>query len=143
MEKKHVIGIFSLVTVGILGLGLAMAMPFGFGGFGEELTEEEFNTIRERKQAMQEAIESGDYQTWKTLMENRIEEMRTELTEENFQTMVERHSSMQEMRELKERMRQANEEGNYETFQELREQLGDSGCTGGFRGLKTRGRGLF
>ncbi|MBD3155197.1 MAG: hypothetical protein GF368_00895 [Candidatus Aenigmarchaeota archaeon] len=143
MKKKYVIGILSLMTIGVLGLSFAMAMPFGLGGFSEDLTEEEFNTMRQEQQSLQEAVENGDYETWKILMENRIERMKTELTEENFQNMVERHNSMQEMRESREQMRIAWEEGDYETFQQLREQMSENAPGGEFEGMKPRGRGLF
>ena len=137
MNKK--VTIAALFIFSILGAGFVSAFPMGFGGFfNKDLTAEELEALTEERQQMTEAIESGDYSTWKTLMEQRIEKMKAELTEENFNLLVERHSQMKERNQLREQIRDALQNGDYETATQLREQLGslgESGCPkGGFGG---------
>jgi hypothetical protein len=145
MEKKYSLGIFTLLIVGILGVNFVMAFPMGFGssmGFGgffnEELTAEDLEVLTEERQQMTEAIENGNYDAWKALMEERIERMKAELTEENFNQIVERYNQMEERKQLREQIREAWESGDYEAVVELREELTSSGGFGcpkaGFRG---------
>ena len=93
--KKYAIGMIALVTIGLLGVGFVTAFPMGFRGF-KELTEEEMNKIQERRQIMREAIENKDFEAWRTLMEERIEEMRAGLTQENFEKIAEMHQERRE-----------------------------------------------
>ena len=87
----------------------------------ETLTEEEFNKLVEmnqnrkiaeqNKQIAEKALEEGDYETWKEAMEILERPKITELiTEENFDTFVKLH--------------EAKMNGDYETIQELSEELG-------------------
>ena len=99
MEKKYKIGMLALLTIGLLGVGFVSAFPMGFGRFGEESTEEEIAEFQEKREAMKEAIENKDFDAWKTLMKERIEEMRSGITEENFQKISEMHQQRMEMKE--------------------------------------------
>jgi len=119
MEKKYVIGILTLFSIGLLGLGFASAFPMGFRG--QELSEEQKLEMQERRQEMKNAIENGNFKEWKSLMEKRIEEMKAGLTEENFQKITERHQERMEMREACEN--------------------GEEEC--GLRGSRMRGRYFF
>ena len=136
MDKNQKIAIAALLVLSVLGAGFVSAFPMGFRGFNKELTAEDLEILTEKRQEMTDAIESGDYEAWKALMEQRIEEMRAGLTEENFNQVMERHSQMKERRELKQEMREAWESGDYETVEQLREQMGSLGkCPrGGFGG---------
>jgi len=138
MNKNQKIGIAVLLICGVLGAGFVSAFPMGFGGFNKDLTAEELQVLTEERQQLTQAIENGDYNTWKTLMEQKIEGMKAQLTEENFNLLVERHSQIQERNQLRQQIQEAIQNGDYETATQLREQLGSlsgSGCPrGGFGG---------
>lgn len=100
MEKKKItIGIFALAAVAILSIGMVSAFGFGHQFMGNDLTDEEKAEMDAQREEMRDAIETEDYSTWKTLMQERIAEMESELTEENFNQLVEAHSEMKEARE--------------------------------------------
>ena len=82
MEKKYIIGMFALLTVGLLGASFVAAFPGGFGMFRQELTEEEMTEMHEEQQAIMQAIEDEDYETWKAMMEQRIERISSKI--ENY-----------------------------------------------------------
>ena len=138
MDKKQKGAIAALLVISVLGAGFVSAFPMGFGGFNKDLTSEELEAFAEERQKMTDAIESGDYETWKALMEEKMEKMKAELTEENFNQIVERHGQMKEGRELKQQIREAWENGDYETVEQLRTQMGSLGRTG-----CPRGKGFF
>jgi len=126
MDKK--VTIAALLVFSLLGAGFVSAFPMGFGGFfNKDLTAEELQTLTEERQQMTQAIENGDYATWKALMEYRLDRMKAELTEENFNLLVERHNQMEERNQLREQIRDALQNGDYETAAQLREQLGSLG----------------
>jgi len=120
--KKITAGVLAFSLIALLGVSLVAAFPFGFGnGMNKELTEEEQEEAQAFHDAIQQAIEDGDFEAWKSLMES-------QLTEENFNLLVERHQSMSEEREADQQIRnqiqEAMQAGDYETAKELREQLG-------------------
>jgi len=126
MNKK--VTIAALLVFSLLGAGFVSAFPMGLGGFfNKDLTAEELQVLTEERQQMTEAIENGDYATWKALMEEQLDRMKAELTEENFNLLVERRSQMKERSQLREQIRDALENGDYETAAQLREQLGSLG----------------
>jgi len=90
-----------------------------------DLTEERFNTMRQRHQEMAEhhevveaALESGDFEVWQEAMGDRG--MASEMTEDGFTIMQQVHAAM--------------EDGDVELAQTLRnqlhEELGIEGCPG-------------
>ena len=107
--KKITAGVLVFSIIALLGVSLVAAFPFGFGkGMNQNLTEEEQAEAQAFNDALQQAIEDDDYDTWKELMES-------QLTEENFNSLVERHQQMQQERET----RQAYyEENGYPDFGE-------------------------
>jgi uncharacterized membrane protein (DUF106 family) len=119
--KKITAGVLAFSIIAILGIGLIAAFPFGNFNLNKDLTEEERAEMQEFHDAIQQAIEDGDFETWKSLMES-------QLTEENFNALVERHNQMSEEREaneeIREQIREARESGDYETANKLQEQLG-------------------
>lgn len=122
MEKKHVLGVFALAVVALLGVSMVSAFGFGKGFMtGTELTEEERNLLTEEQEAIRNSIQEGDYETWKSLMEERVEKMRESLTEENFNAIKERHAQREEFRNS---MQEARESGDRQTMEELREEFG-------------------
>jgi DNA-directed RNA polymerase beta' subunit len=92
------------------------------------LTEENFNALKERtqernqnreemqlmQQEIQTAIENGDYEAWVSLMQEnnnpRNEAMLSAITEDNFSLLKEMHQAMQS--------------GDFETANQIREELG-------------------
>lgn len=73
------------------------------------VNEDTFNEITERHNLVEDALESGDYGTWADLMDGRgrVSEV---INEDNFDTFVKMHEAM--------------EDGDYDTAQEIREELG-------------------
>ena len=135
MDKKQKVTIAALLVFSVIGAGFVSAFPMGFGGFfNKDLTAEELEALTEERQQMTQAIENNDYTTWKTLMEERLDRMKAELTEENFNLLVERHNQMEERNQLREQIREALQNGDYETAVQLREQLGSLGGSGCPRG---------
>ena len=105
MKMKNItIYLVALVLVGIIGsAGLASAFGLGF--------------IRnEQRTATTQAIVDNDFDAWKAAITET-------LTQERFDKLVERHSAMSERMELQNALRQAIEEGNYESYKEASESL--------------------
>lgn len=130
MQNKALLGIASLVVVALLGISLVVAFPFGRGAAMDELTEEKKAGMQEFREAVQQAIEDGDYAAWKALMES-------QLTEEHFNKLVEMHEKRAELEEknseLMEAMKEARESGDFEGMKELRQEMG-------FKGFKGEGK---
>ena len=130
MNKNQKIAIAALLVFSVLGAGFVSAFAGGFGGFKKELTAEELEAFAEERQQMTEAIESGDYETWKALMEEKLEKMKAELTEENFNLIVEKHGQMKEGMEIRQQIKEAWENEDYETVEQLKSQMGSLGGSG-------------
>lgn len=113
MKQKYILGIVALSFVAILGVGMISAFGFGNGFFNQDLTDEEKAEMKSQREALQTAISDGDYETWKSLMEERIAKMQESLTEENFNKIVEQQQEMKEKQEeMKEKMEQFCEEND-------------------------------
>lgn len=102
MKKVTKFGIVALLLVSLV----ASAFAFSGKGFGNEVARE--------------ALEAGDYATWK-------EAMTAGLTEDRFNQLRERHTQMAEkrvaMQETREKVQQALEAGDYNAWKEA---IGDS-----------------
>jgi len=119
-RKKHFAWIFAIFAIALLSFGIVSA--FGFGnGLMVGLSDEDKETLETQREAMRTAIENGDYETWETLMLEKIEMMKNEVNQENFQNLVEQYQNREE---FKSAMEDARENGDYEEMQELREQYG-------------------
>ena len=79
MERKT-LGILALALSGLFAVSMVAAMPFGNA---------------EDKDAIRDAVEAGDYDTWKSLMT-------AELSEENFDKMTQMHELRFEIQEARE-----------------------------------------
>jgi len=91
--NKITLGLFAFMAVAMLGVSLVSAQ----GGLGfKNMDEEDKAEFRENGEAMRDAVESGDYEAWKILMNERIEQMKENLTEEDFQMIQERHQERAE-----------------------------------------------
>ncbi len=120
MKNKAIMSIFILATMALLSVGMVSA----FQGSGQGMMKNHFEGLLEEEQAgmlayqesIQESVENNDFVLWKSLMESK-------LTQDNFDKMVERQGEMSEMRELKEQMTEAWENEDYETLEELSEDL--------------------
>jgi hypothetical protein len=122
MEHKYVFGIVALAMIAVLGVSAVSAFGNGIG-FGS-LNDEDMEDFEIQQNAMRTAIENEDYQTWKSLVENRIAKMQGDLTEENFGRVVEKH---QEMSEFREAIHEAKESGDFSRVQELKDERGFEG----------------
>lgn len=87
--KKITLGVLVFSIIALLGIGIVIASPFGFGKkiMAQELTEEEQTEMQAFHDSLKEAIKNEDFESWKSLMES-------QLTEENFNKMVEMHQNM-------------------------------------------------
>ena len=109
--------------VGVLLVSAISAMGFGFGKglLNKDLTEEEQTALQEQHDAIRTAIEEEDFETWKTLMNERIAQMQSQITQENFDAIIQQHQQMQEFHDA---MREAKESGDFTQVQALKEQYG-------------------
>lgn len=121
MKNKQMLSFCALAMIGIIGVSLVAANPHGGLGFKQMLSEEELQDLQEQKDAVREAIENQDYDTWASLMQERIVKMQESITEENFNIIVEMH---EERTELHEEIKAAKESGDREAVKELREEMG-------------------
>ena len=96
MEQKYVLGIVALAMVAVLGISMVSA--HGFGMWNSDLTEEEKAEMQEQREAMKTAIESGDYETWETLMNEKVARMQERINEDTFAKLQERHANMAQVR---------------------------------------------
>ncbi|HIH52217.1 hypothetical protein J4412_00625 [Candidatus Pacearchaeota archaeon] len=110
MKNKTNVGILAVFTVLVLGVaGIVSAGGFGMGiNSGNSTQNQEFQT------QVHNAVTSGDFSTWKSLMESR-------LTQANFDSIQARARTMSEFRT---QMEDARDFGNYTLMQQLREQYG-------------------
>lgn len=79
MKKKNSLAIIALFVVAILGVGAVSAFGFEQGKM-IGLEEDEKAEMKDFHAAREQAIQTGDYETWKSLMESRI-------TKEHFEEM--------------------------------------------------------
>jgi len=122
MKKQYLYGSVAFALIAILGISLVSA--FGFGGMmNPNLTDEQRAEMQEHREAMQNAIESGDYESWKSLMEERVTKLQTRINEENFQKQVEMHEQRGQIRELMQQLKEARDSGDEDKITELQEQL--------------------
>lgn len=134
MKQKYNLGIIALAMVAVLGVGMVSAFGFGNGFMKvNNLTDEEKEKMQEQTENIQSSIESGDYETWKGLMEERITMMQSQITEENFNAIVEQHEKMLEMRTT---MEEARESGDFSTMEKIREEYGIGERFGKGSGMK-------
>ncbi len=120
--KKITAGVLAFSIIALLGVSLVAAFPFGFGkGAMQDLTEEQQLEAQAFHEELQKAIENKDFEAWKNLMQ-------AQLTETNFNSLVERHQNMEfnqgESQQLRQQVQEAMQAGDYETAQQLREQMG-------------------
>src|SRR3989344_3535745 len=106
--KNNKLAVF--VIAGFLLLAVVSVAAFGFGNFN---SNEDAQTFHKQ---MKTAIENNDFQAWKTLMESQI-------TEENFAEMQQRPTKMSEMHQIREQLKEALENGDSETVEDLKTQL--------------------
>ncbi len=120
MEQKYILGIFAFVTIAILGISLISAFGFGKGFMNSDFTDEEKTEMQEEMEVMKTAITNGNYETWKSLMKDRIVKMQEFIEdEEHFNELVERHQEMRERNEeMKEKRGQFCEENDCPNFKE-------------------------
>ncbi len=98
--------IIALLIVGLIAVGLVAA----HGSWNPEKKAE----WHEKMAPMKAAIEAGDYEAWKSAVEDLGWDSKLDkINEDNFDTYVAMH--------------QAKQEGDYETAKQLKEELGFTG----------------
>jgi Arc/MetJ-type ribon-helix-helix transcriptional regulator len=102
MKQKYVLGIIALSMVALLGAGMISAF-----GFRNGVSEED-------REALKNAVESGNYESWAELK-------RAQISEERFEEVRARHQERQEFRTA---MQEARESGDYSKLQELKAEFG-------------------
>lgn len=102
--NKVLVGVAVFSMVFILGLGAVNAFGFGKGMF-----------VFEDREALIQAVESGDYDTWKSLKQS-------QLSEEKFNELSAKH---QEREEFRNAIQEARESGDFEKLNELKAQFGE------------------
>ena len=113
-------GLYAIFAIALLGIGAVSA--FGFAN-------------NDNHEAIQSAIESGDYNAWK-------EAHIAELTEDNFNAEVERYNNMTQMHDLMDQLRDARQAGDDDLVASLQSQLEDlrpegfNGMRGEFNGKR-------
>lgn len=122
MEQKYVLGIVALAMVAVLGISMVSA--HGFGMWNSDITEEEKAEMQGQKEAMKTAIESGDYGTWETLMNEKVVQMQERINEDTFEKLQERHANMAQIREAVE---EAKETGDWSEVEALKDEFGIEG----------------
>lgn len=103
--NKKILGMFALMVVLVASVGTVFAYKGDYTTNGPDYTAE-------RHDAMEEAFETSDYDTWYELMaeSGRNPRVVDVVTEENFETFVQAHD--------------AGKAGDYETAAALRAELG-------------------
>jgi hypothetical protein len=89
--KKIYAGIFAIFAIALLGVSLISAQ-----GLGSKMPEEE-------REALRNAVESGDYEGWASLKRAQISEERFKEIQLRFQKREEFRNAMQNARELEDR----------------------------------------
>jgi hypothetical protein len=103
MEQKHILGVVALLMVSLLGVGMVSA----FGNFKNRISEED-------KIALENAMDSGDYEAWASIK-------RAQISDEKFEEARARH---QERAEFRTAMQEARESGDRVLMEELKAEFG-------------------
>ena len=123
--KNGLIGFLAVALVLSIGAVLAFGPQFSSSEERQQF-QEDMQTYHD---AVEAAVEAGDYSAWKDAMADRPQPPRMEdvVTEDNWDTFVAMHQAM--------------EDGDYETAQSLREELGlgNGRMGGGFGGPRGHG----
>ncbi len=117
MENKTLIGVIAIVSVAVLSISLVSAFPPLFE-FNKNLTDAEKQQFQQFRSDIEKAIESKDFNSWKSLMES-------QLTQENFDKVVERHEKMSQIKILRDELKQAVKDKDTVKIDELKKQLAD------------------
>ena len=123
MESKYMLGIIALVMIAVLGVSMISAFE-GKGFMKPGLTDEQKANIKEKREAIRNALESNDYATWKSLMEELVAKKNLQnfdLSEDHFNKAVERYNEMSELRYA---IEEAHESGDYSKVKELQKEFG-------------------
>lgn len=122
MKKTTIFGIMALMIVGMIATVSAYRGDYSIKGP---------NYSEDRHIAMEAAFENLDYDAWKTLMDERNGRVTEVITEDNFARFADMHEAM--------------EDGDFETAQNIRTELGlgiGPKDGSGFRGMRGSGQGV-
>jgi len=99
-NSTKVFAVFGIIA--LLAVSLAAAQMFGNGVFSGEDKE----AIKAEREAIKEAIENNDYDTWASIMQERAQRIQDSINEETFQQIRERHAEMEQFRAEMEDLRE-------------------------------------
>jgi len=117
MTTKKTIGMLAIALTLILSTGFVAA--YQFGGFNNPtLTDGERTEVQEFHEQIRQAVENGDYDSWKALHN-------AQLTEERFSQVQERYEQMTEIRELRENLRDAIDAEDTELTEQIKGELSE------------------
>ncbi len=119
--KRYTLSILAVGLLMLLGLGTVSAL-----GMGAAFSEEDKEFAKANKEAIREAVESGDYASWEGLMQERLAMMEDNINEETFNSIVAHHANMQEFKAAAEELRESGELDKA-SFEDLREEYGIEG----------------
>lgn len=119
--KKSVLAVMAFAMVALLGIGTVSAFGMGFG-----LNEQDREFAEANREAMQNAIETGNYAEWEGLMQERLAMVEDNIHEETFNKMRERHENREEFRAAVDELR-ASDGFSREAMEELRAEYGIEG----------------
>ena len=123
--KRQTIMTSAILIAGVLGISLAAA---GFGnGFMNNLSDEEKQEMIDNQNAICQAIQNDDYETWESLMLERVAQLEDRITPETFQELQDNYQSHEDFRQA---MRDAKESGDWQAMQDLHEEYGMEGNYG-------------
>lgn len=113
MKKKQLIGSIAFVLLVVIGVSMVSA---------ERLKTFDID-FSESKEAIRTAIMDQDYETWRDLKENKIEDMQNRLTREDFELLVARH---EEKHRFKRAMEELKASGDFsrDDIEQLRNEFG-------------------
>ena len=117
MKKKTSVGILAFFAVLLLGVAGVVSANGGFGNFGMGINSGNSTKMQEFRTQVHDSVITGDFSTWKSLMES-------EITQDNFDSMRERSQTMEEFRD---KMESARDAGDYTLMQQLREEYNVNG----------------
>ncbi|PIN88684.1 hypothetical protein COU61_03945 [Candidatus Pacearchaeota archaeon CG10_big_fil_rev_8_21_14_0_10_35_13] len=134
MKQNYVLGVLAISVIALLGIGLVSAS----NGFGI-MSKFSGNSQNEAGDSFRTAVENNDYDSWKSLMDERVSLMQAEINVDNFNAMVDQHESRTEFRNAMNELK-ASGDFSRDKILELREQYGIEGPE--FNSGRNEGRGF-
>ncbi|MEX2017004.1 MAG: hypothetical protein WD876_00855 [Candidatus Pacearchaeota archaeon] len=121
MKQKKVLRIMAFAILAILGTGLISAYGYNNGFMNPSFSDKDKEVLQQQREAIQQSIEDKDYETWESLMKEKISLFQKTITEETFNSIVQRHAEREQFRTA---MEEAKQSGDFGAIQAIKEQYG-------------------